>query len=120
MQYISSNPSPAASGTVAAILWLAADAVALIPEVSDPIHLAAEPLIAAGLSTERHYRTAVTIATLVAASRHPHLADTCGDSSWEPWQQELTEPWPILADAANYAAQLGQLQGQITPGRWIA
>lgn len=97
MQYINSNPNPAASGTVAAILWLAADAVALTPEVSDPIHLAAEPLIAAGLSTERHYRTAVTIATLVAASRHLNLADTCGTAAGNPGSRNSPSPgrsWP--------------------------
>lgn len=62
------------------------------------------------------------LATMVAESRHPDLAATVtgDDTDWASWQQVLTEPWPILADAAAFAAKLGGLEGQITPGRWIA
>ncbi|MDS1116370.1 hypothetical protein RD149_21740 [Gordonia westfalica] len=119
MQYITSTIHPAASGTVAAILWAAADAVALDPEVDDAIAFAATPLIADGNTTRRHYEAAVTLATMIAGSRHPGLAAACG-SSWTAWQHQLTEPWPILADAANYAASLGGWQAGIDPGRWIA
>ena len=56
---------------------------------------------------------------MIAGSRHPGLAAACG-SSWTAWQHQLTEPWPILADAANYAASLGGWQAGIDPGRWIA
>lgn len=40
------------------------------------------------------------------------------NDDWAAWQQVLTEPWPILADAACIAARIAGLETHITPGRW--
>ncbi|GAB86892.1 hypothetical protein QBL07_024465 (plasmid) [Gordonia rubripertincta] len=123
MDYIAHTVDTAAAvGSVADLLWAAADLVATHPETADPIHDAGLHLIAAGRTTARRAGAAVELATMIAASRHPDLAAaiTGDDTDWASWQQVLTEPWPILADAAAFAAKLGGLEGHITPGRWIA
>ena len=123
MDYIAHTVDTAAAvGSVADLLWAAADLVATNPDTADPIYDAGLHLIAAGRTTSRRGTAAVELATMLAASRHPDLAATIGgdDTDWAAWQAVLTEPWPILADAAAFAARLGGLEGQITPGRWIA
>ncbi|MFT4398097.1 hypothetical protein ACLTEW_24540 [Gordonia lacunae] len=100
----------------------AVGSVATNPETADPIHDAGLHLIAAGRTTARRAGAARELATMIAESRHPDLAATItgDDTDWASWQQVLTEPWPILADAAAFAAKLGGLESQITPGRWTA
>jgi len=123
MDYIAHTVDTAAAvGSVADLLWAAADLVAANPETTDPIYEAGLHLIAAGRTTTRQGKAAVELATMLAESRHPDLAATItgDDTDWASWQQMLTEPWPILADAAAFAAKLGGFEGQITPGRWIA
>ena len=123
MDYIAHTVDTAAAiGSPADLLWTAADLVATNPETADAVHDAGLHLIAAGRTTSRRGRAAVELATMIAASRHPDLAATISgdDTDWAAWQAVLTEPWPILADAAAFAAKLGGLEGQITPGRWIA
>ena len=123
MDYIAHTVDTAdAVGSVADLLWAAADLVATNPETTDPIHEAGLHLIAAGRTTARRGTAAIELATMIAESRHPALAATItsDDTRWAAWQQALTEPWPILADAAAFAAKLGGIETQITPGRWIA
>ncbi len=123
MDYIAHTVDTAAAvGSVADLLWAAADLVAANPETTDPIYEAGLHLIAAGRTTARRGKAAGELATMLAESRHPDLAATItgDDTDWASWQQVLTEPWPILADAAAFAAKLGGFEGQITPGRWIA
>ncbi len=123
MDYIAHTVDTAAAvGSPADLLWAAADLVATNPETADPIHDAGLHLIAAGRTTARRAGAARELATMIAESRHPDLAATItgDDTDWAAWQQVLTEPWPILADAAAFAAKLGGLESQITPGRWIA
>lgn len=123
MDYIAHTVDTAAAvGSVADLLWAAADLVATNPDTADPIYDAGLHLIAAGRTTSRRGKAAVELATMLAESRHPDLAATIsgGTTDWADWQAVLTEPWPILADAAAFAARLGGLEGQITPGRWIA
>ena len=123
MDYIAHTVDTAvAIGSVADLLWTAADLVATNPVTADPIHDAGLHLIAAGRTTSRRGKAARELATMIAESRHPDLAATIDgdDTDWADWQAVLTEPWPILADAAAFAARLGGLEGQITPGRWIA
>ncbi|WP_431816618.1 hypothetical protein [Gordonia jacobaea] len=119
MDYIAHTVTAAAEGSVAHILWAAADLAATNPETVDPIHDAGLHIIAAGQATARRGAAAVELATMVAADRHPRLAATIGaDEDWAAWQQVLTEPWPILAYAAGIAAPIAGLEAHITPGRW--
>ncbi|OCH81493.1 hypothetical protein [Gordonia sp. UCD-TK1] len=121
MDYIAHTVHTAeALGSPAHILWAAADLAATQPEVSDPIHEAGLRIIAAGHTTARRGKAAVELAAMIAADRHPTLAATIDGTDWANWQQVLTEPWPILVDAAAFAAKLGGLETQITPGYWIA
>lgn len=119
MEYIAHTVTAAAEGSVAHILWAAADLAATNPETVDPIHDAGLHIIAAGQATARRGTAAIELATMVAADRHPRLADTIATTDdWAAWQQVLTEPWPILADAAAIAARIAGLETHITPGRW--
>lgn len=119
MEYIAHTATAAAEGSVAHTLWAAADLAATNPEAADPIHDAGLHIIAAGQTTARRGKAAIELATMVAADRHPRLADTIATTDdWAAWQQVLTEPWPILADAAGIAARIAGLEGHITPGRW--
>ena len=79
MDYIAHPVDTAAAvGSVADLLWAAADLVATNPETTDPIHDAGLHLIAAGRTTSRRGKAAVELATMLAESRHPDLAATIG------------------------------------------
>ncbi|MFW0797629.1 hypothetical protein AAFP30_27755 [Gordonia sp. CPCC 205515] len=119
MRYIpSATVTSAATGSVANILWIAADLTVTNPEIADPIREAAAQLIAGGSTTARHGQAAVELAAMIAASRHPNLAGNADEADWATWHRQLTEPWPILADAAATAARIGGFEANITPGRW--
>ncbi|NED68238.1 hypothetical protein G3I15_45635, partial [Streptomyces sp. SID10244] len=65
MDYIAHTVDTAAAvGSVADLLWAAADLVAANPETTDPIYEAGLHLIAAGRAGARHGKAAVELATM--------------------------------------------------------
>lgn len=84
MDYIAHTVTAAAEGSVARILWAAADLAATNPETVDPIHDAGLHIIAAGQTTARRGTAAIELATMVAADCHPGWPPRSGPTTTGP------------------------------------
>lgn len=122
MQYTPHSHSALIDGTVAALLWEAADYLASEPETPvDPLSRIGDGALKAGRITTTIYFAAVDLAIHVTIADCPDTNRDFDWANWGDWYHGLNDPhdaWHVLAKAANLAARIAGHENSINPGRW--
>ncbi|MDN5758694.1 MAG: hypothetical protein L0H59_09195 [Tomitella sp.] len=111
--YTPATIPPALRNTLVGVLLTAAD-IAVTEQTDDAI---ADAVTRTAASRSKH-ETAEAVASRIAWSRHPLALTTQTPHVWRTWQTILSEPWPILADAAACLVDADWTDAGIMPGRW--
>ncbi|MFW0797624.1 hypothetical protein AAFP30_27730 [Gordonia sp. CPCC 205515] len=102
--------------TSAGILWTAANIAATRDDDRDALTAAIRELDAPEHSASLAERAAIGYAHRAAS---PYDLDpTAPGHRWATWQDALTDPWQVLADAATAYSDPGDEREGLTPGRW--
>ncbi|MEO9330187.1 hypothetical protein [Gordonia aurantiaca] len=97
MQYTPHSHSALIDGTVAALLWEAADYLASEPETPvDPLSRIGDGALKAGRITTTIYFAAVDLAIHVTIADYP---DTNRDFDWANWGDSATSPPPTVTSS---------------------